>query len=78
MTFEDESQQSIHCCIVCLKWTFNYDFCVRVKTLPQEGPNISKKIDLDDHHYLLRSLTDARKSYEIFPEPRLNTHQINI
>ena len=31
-----------------------------------------------DHHPLLRSLTDARKLYEIFPEPRLKTHQIDI
>ena len=33
------------------------------------APNISKQIDLDDHHPLLRSLTDALHFYEAFPEP---------
>ena len=45
--------------IPCLKWTFNLEFCVRVTAYQLEAPNISKQIDLDDHHPLLRSLTDA-------------------
>ena len=62
--------------ITCLKWTFNYDFCVRVTAYPLETPTISKQIDLDDHHPLLRSLTDALNLYEAFPEPHLNSHQL--
>ena len=64
--------------ITCLKWTFNYDFRVRVLARPQGAPNISKQIDLDDHHPLLRSLTDAPNLCEAFAEPHLNTHQLDI
>ena len=64
--------------ITCLKWTFNYDFCIRVTAFPLGGANISKQIDLDDHHPLLRSLTDALSLYEDFPEPHLNFHQLEL
>ena len=60
----------------CLKWTFNYEFCVRVTAYPLGTPNISRQIDLDDHHPLLRSLTDAINLYKFFPEPHLNSHQL--
>ena len=33
---------------------------------------------LDDHHPLLRSLTDAPNFYEIFPENNLNTYQLEL
>ena len=56
MTSKDES---LTFNISCLKWTFNYDFCVRVTAHPQGAPSVSKQIHLDDHHPLLRSLTDA-------------------
>ena len=62
--------------ITCLKWTFSFEFCVRVTAYPLGSPNISKQIDLDDHHPLLRSLTDALHLYEVFPEPHLNSHQL--
>ena len=55
--------------ITCLKRTFNFEFCVRVTAYQLGAPNISKQIDLDDHHPLLRSLTDALRLYEAFPEP---------
>ena len=60
------------------KWTFNYDFCVRVTAYPLGAPNISKQKDLDDHHSLLRSLTDGLNLYEAFPEFHLNFHQLEI
>ena len=60
--------------ITCLKWTFNFEFCVRVTAYPLGAPNFSKQLDLDDHHPLLRSLTDALHLYEAFPEPHLNSH----
>ena len=62
--------------ITCLKWTFNFEFCVRVTTYPLGTPYISKQIDLDDHHPLLRSLTDALNFFEAFPEPELISHQL--
>ena len=62
----------------CLKWTFNFEFCVRVTAYPLGSPNISKQIDLEDHHSLLRSLTNALHLYEAFPEPHLNSHQLEI
>ena len=62
--------------ITCLKWTFSLENCVRVTAYPLEAPNISKQMDLDDHHPLLRSLTDALHLYEAFPKPHLNSHQL--
>ena len=91
-TLEDECKQiSINCywtvnskaknltiIITCLKWTFNYDFCVRITAIPQRAPNVSKQIDLDDDHSLLRPLTDALSIYQVFHEPHLNKHRIEI
>ena len=64
--------------ITCLKWTMDYDFCVRVTAYPLGSPNVSKQIDLVDHHPLLTSLTDALNLYEAFREPHLNPYQLNI
>ena len=64
--------------INCLKWTFNYELCVRVTAHPLETPDISKRIDLDNHHPLLRSLTDALNFFEAFPETHLKSHQLEI
>ena len=73
ITSQDTNQTVI---ITCLKWTFNFEFCVRVTAYQLGAPNISKKIDLDDHHLMLRSLTDALHLYEAFPEPHLNSHKL--
>ena len=64
--------------ITSLKWTFNFEFCVRVTAYLLGAPNISEQIDLDDHHPLLRSLTDALHLYEAFLEPHFNSHQLKI
>ena len=64
--------------ITCLKWTFNYAFYVQVTAYPLGAPNVSKPKDLDDHHPLLRLLTDALNLYEAFPETHLNSHQLEI
>ena len=73
ITFQDMNLTVI---ITCLKWTFIYEFCVRVTAYPLGAPNASKQINLADHHPLLRSLTDALKLYEAFREPHLNSHQL--
>ena len=75
ITFQDTNLTVI---ITCLKWTFNFEFCVRVTAYLLGAPNISKQIDLDDHHPLLRSLTDALHLYEALPEPHLNSHQLEF
>ena len=73
ITSQDTNQTVI---ITCLKWTFNHEFCVRATAYQLGAPNISKQIDLDDHHPLLRSFTDALYLYEAFPEPHLKSHQL--
>ena len=75
ITSQDTNQTVI---ITCLKWPFNFEFCVRVKACQLGAPNIRKQIDLDDNHPLLRSLTVALHLYEAFPEPHLNSHQLGI
>ena len=57
---------------------FNYDFCVRVTARPQGVRNVSKQLDLEDRHTLFRSFTDVLNLYKAFPEPHLNTHQLDI
>ena len=64
--------------ITCLKWTFNYDFWIRVTVHPEGNSGISKQIDLDDHHPLLKSLSDALNLYGNFLEPHLNSFQLEI
>ena len=73
ITSQDTKQTVI---ITCQKWTFNFEFCVKVTAYQLGAPNISKQIDLNDHHPLLRSLTDELHLYEAFPEPHLNSHQL--
>ena len=74
-TSKDESLTVI---ISCLKWTCNHGFCLRVTAHRQGTQNVSKQMDLDDHHPLLRSLTDALNLYEVFPEPHRKNHQFEI
>ena len=52
ITSQDTNQTVI---ITCLKWTFKFEFCVRVTAYQLGAPNIYKQIDLDDHHPLLQS-----------------------
>ena len=75
LTSKDERLAVI---LACLNWTFNYGFCVRLIAHPEGTPNVSKQLDPDDHHPLLISLIDALYIYETFPEPHLNTHQLDI
>ena len=75
ITSKDETLTVI---ITCLKWTFNYDFWIRVTVHPEGNSDLSKRIDLDDDHPLLKSLSDALNLYEDFPEPHLNSFQLEI
>ena len=61
-----------------LKWTFNFDFWIRVTANPEGNPTISKQIDTNKHNPLLVSLSEAPDDYEDFPEPHLNSYQLQI
>ena len=60
-----------------LQWTFNYDFCTRVTAHPEEM-HFSKEINIDNHHPLLKSLSEAPNDYVKVPEPHLNSLQFHI
>ena len=62
--------------ITCLKRTFNYDFWMRVTAYPEGNPNFSKQRDINKHNPLLVSLSEALDDYEGFPEPHLNSYQL--
>ena len=58
ITFENETLNVV---ITCLKWTFNYDFWIRVTAHPEGKSNISKQIDINKHHPLVASLIRGSK-----------------
>ena len=64
--------------ITCLRWTFNYDFWIRMTAHPEMKLNISKQIDINKHNPLLVSLSEALDGYKNFPEPHLNSYQLHI
>ena len=64
--------------ITRLKWTFNYDFWIRVTAHPEGNPNISKQIDINKDNTLLESLSEALDEYEDFLQPHLNSYQPHI
>ena len=55
--------------IICLEWTFNYDFWLKVTARPEGNLNISKKIDINKHHPLLESLSEALNDFKVFLNP---------
>ena len=55
--------------ITCFKWTFNYDFWIRVTAHPEGNPKISEQTNINRHNPLLSSLSEALDEYEDFPEP---------
>ena len=64
--------------ITCLKWTFNYDFWIKMTAHPERNPHISKQIDTRKHNPLLESVSEALDEYEDFPDPHLNSDQLHI
>ena len=55
--------------ITCLKWTFDYDFWIRVTAHPEGNPNIPKQIDISKQNPLLVSLSEALTITQIFLNP---------
>ena len=70
--------ESLTVVITCLKCTFNYDFWIRVTAHPEGNPIISKQIDNNKHNPLLIYLSEALDDCEDFPEPHLNSYQLQI
>ena len=60
---EDETLTVV---ITRLKWTFNYDFWMRVTANPEGNPNIPKQIDINQHKPLIGSLSEALNDQEDF------------
>ena len=64
--------------ITSLEWTFNHDFWIGVTVHSEENPNISKQINIDNHHPLLESLSEALNDYVKLPELHLDFLQLHI
>ena len=64
--------------ITSLEWIFNYSFWIRVTALPEGNPNISKQINIDKHHPLPESLSEALNDYVKLLDPHLNSLQLQI
>ena len=61
-----------------LEWTFNHDFWIRVTAHSEGNTNFSKQINIDKHHLLLESLSEAPNDYVKLPEPHLDFLQLHI
>ena len=59
----DSNDGNLSVIITCLKWTFNYDFWIRVTVYPEEHPQISQQVDIWEHSALLGSLAEALPKY---------------
>ena len=61
-----------------LKWTFNYDFRIRVEIHPLRNPKASWLLDIYELYQLFRSLATVLLDYYEFPEPHLNEFQLHV
>ena len=64
--------------IVYLKWTFNYDFRIRVEIHPLENPKASRLLDIDEFYRFFKSLATALLKYYEFPEPHSNEFELHV
>ena len=64
--------------IIHLKWTFNYDFWIRVEIHPLGNPKASQLSDIDELHPMFQSLATALLNYYEFPETHLNEFQLHV
>ena len=72
------NQESITVNITYLKWTFNYDFWIRVKIHPQRNPKAFQLLDIVELYPLFKSLATALLNYYEFPEPHLTVFQLHV
>ena len=72
------SNESIAVNIIYLKWTFIYDFWMRVEIHPQGNPKASQMLHTDELHPMFKSLATALLNYYEFPQPHLNEFQLHV
>ena len=72
------SNESTTVYIIYLKWTFIYDFWIRVEIHPQRNPKASQLLHIDELHPLSKSLATALLKYYEFPEPHLTESQLHV
>ena len=72
------NQESITVNITYLKWTFNYDFWIRVEIHPQGKPTAFQLLDIDELRPLFKSLVTALLNYYEVPEPHLTDFQLHV
>ena len=72
------NNESITVNITYIKWTFNYDFWIRVEIHPQGNLKASQLLDIDELHPLFKSLATALLNYYEFPEPHLIEFQLHL
>ena len=63
--------------ITSLEWTFNHDFWIRMTARSEGNPYVLKQTNIDKHHPLLESLSEALNDYVELPEPHLNSLQLH-
>ena len=68
--------ESLRVVITCIKWTFNYEFWIRVTAHPEGNPSISNQTDINKNNPLLESLSEVLDEYEDFPEPHISSYQL--
>ena len=72
------NNESITVNILYLKWTFNYDFGIRVEIQPPGTPKASQLLNIEDLHPLFKPLATALLNYYKFQEPHLNEFQLHV
>ena len=70
--------ESITVDIIYLKWTFNYDFWIRVEINPQRNRKVSQLLEIDELLPLFKSLATALLNYYDFLEPHLTEFQLHV
>ena len=72
------SNESTTLNIIHLKWTFNYDFWIRLENHPQGNPKAFQLLDIDELHPLFKYLATALLKYYEFAEPHLTEFQLHV
>ena len=72
------NNDSITVNITHLKWTFTYDFWVRVENHAQGNFTASRLLNVDELHPLLKSPATALLNYYEFPESHSNEFQLHV
>ena len=70
--------KSITVNIIYLKWTFKYNFWIRVEIHPQGNPKVFQLLDIDELHPLFKFLATALLNYYEFLEPNLTEFQLHV